>query len=224
MKRLGLLALLIPAHASAFSDPKLFGESVDTGGGGGRYFTGSRADGYACSVCHTGSTAPEFRVDGIPDAPVAGERYELTVHWDDAVTPHALQLELTSANGTHPTVAVAPDAMLPAESRCESKLDGTSAVYTVDVGARRIVGVENCGARSVTVSFIATGGPIELAIGGVRSDASETAEGDGTFELRTTFGEKLVASSGGGCNTGGAATGWCAAALVLMAARRRRVR
>src|SRR5262245_23122316 len=41
--------------ARAFSDPTIYGKypSQKLGGGGGRYFTGSPADGYSCSVCHT---------------------------------------------------------------------------------------------------------------------------------------------------------------------------
>jgi len=225
-----LIALVLaqPALAHAFSDPALFGQGVDKGGGAGRYFTGSHKDGYACSVCHTGAiTKTGFVVDGIPDAPVAGTRYELTVHWDDAMTPHALQLELLTPSGDHPSVTVAPAAMLPAASRCEEKADGAPAVYTFDVGLRRIVGVEDCGASSVTLSFMATGEPIELAIGGVVSDGSGTADGDQTFELRTTIGERLVATGGGGCAVGGAGAGLAGALLSiagLTVVRRRRAR
>jgi hypothetical protein len=49
-----LVALPLPVHA--FSDPARFGkypeEEGGLGGGGGRFFTGSPADGYGCSVCH----------------------------------------------------------------------------------------------------------------------------------------------------------------------------
>lgn len=218
------LALGVPASAAAYSDPALFGQGVDKGGGGGRYFTGSRVDGYACSVCHRGGPPARFVVDGIPDAPVAGQRYELTVHWADPDTPHALQLELLTPSGAHPQVAITPAAMQPPESRCESKADGNPAVYATDVGARRIVGVEDCGASSVTVSFVATGEPIELAIGGVVSDGSDSAEGDGTFELRQMIGEHIVASGGGGaCDTAGQG-GWLVGLAALTAARRRRAR
>ena len=224
------LAIGSPGRAFAFSDPALFGQGVDKGGGGGRYFTGSRADGYACSVCHRGGPAPNFVVEGIPDAPIAGTRYDLVVRWDDPATPHALQLELVTPSGAHPSVTVTPAASLPAASRCEQKADGAPAIYTFDVGGRRIVGVEDCSAALVTVSFVATGEPIELAIGAITSDASGTVEGDGTYELRTVIGEHLVSSGGGGCSTGGTGgapadagtLGLVVLALVRVRAARRR--
>jgi hypothetical protein len=223
------LILAQPALVHAFSDPALFTHGVDKGGGAGRYFTGSHEDGYACSVCHTGATTKTaFVVDGIPDAPVAGMPYELTVHWvADPQAPQALQLELLTTSGDNPSVAVTPAAMLPAESRCEGKADGAPAVYTVDVGRRRIVGVSDCGASAVTLTFVATGEPIELAIGGVVSDSSGTAEGDQSYELRTMIGQRLVATGGGGCaigETGAGLAGVLVAIAGLTAARRRRAR
>ncbi|MEO7097062.1 MAG: hypothetical protein ABI175_27630 [Polyangiales bacterium] len=217
-----VVALAIPARAHAFSDPALFGQGVDKGGGDGRYFTGSRADGYACSVCHRGGTAPTIVVDGIPDAPVAGTRYELVIHWPDPTTAHALQLELTTPSGGAPSVTITPAAMLPAESRCDGLPAGAPAVYTVDAGVRKIVGVEDCHASSVTVSFVATGEPIDLAIGAITSDENGDVEGDGTYELRMVIGEHLVASGGGGCNTSGGDAGLLVALALLTVARRRR--
>lgn len=217
-------ALAIPRGAHAFSDPALFGDSIDAGGADGRYFTGSRLDGYACSVCHRGGTTPVILVDGIPDELVAGTRYELVIHWPDPETPHALQLELLTASGGSPTVTVAPAAMLPAESRCDGQAGGMPAVYTVDVGARRIVGVEDCHASGVTVSFVATGEPIDLAIGAITSNGAGDVEGDGTYELRTRIGERLIATGGGGCNASGGDAGLLAALALVTAARRRRAR
>ncbi len=216
--------LAVPGRAFAFSDPALFGQGVDKGGGDGRYFTGSRPDGYSCSVCHRGGTAPTIIVDGIPDTLVAGTRYELVIHWPDPEVPHALQLELTTPGGSAPSVEITPAAMLPPPSRCDQSATGMPAVYTVDVGVRRIVGVEDCHAASVTVSFVATGEPIDLAIGAVRSNEGGDVEGDGTFELRTRIGGRLVATGAGGCNTSGSDAGVLVGLGALMAARRRRAR
>jgi hypothetical protein len=166
-------------------------------------------------------------IDGIPDTLEAGRTYDLVIHWDDADTPHALQLELLTQGGAHPSVSVVPDAMLPVESHCDQNSTEKVAVYTIDKDRRRIVGVEDCNAASVTVSFVATGEPIELAIGGVVSDGSGTADGDQTFELRTTIGERLVATGGGGCAVGGAGAGLAGALLSiagLTVVRRRRAR
>jgi hypothetical protein len=139
-------------------------------------------------------------IDGLPDKLVTGERYDLVVHWDQPELPLALQLELATPGGSHPTVEVIPAADQPAGSRCDLIVDGPSAVYTFDVGTRRIVGVSDCHAQRVDVSFIANGEPIVLAIGAVRSDSSGTVDGDGTFERRIQIGTKLIAGSGGGCN------------------------
>lgn len=218
------LALAVPARAHAFSDPALFGQGVDKGGGDGRYFTGSRADGYACSVCHRGGATPTILVDGIPDAPVAGTRYELVIHWPDPETPHALQLELTTPSGAAPSVTVTPAAMLPADSRCDRLATGAPAVYTVDVGMRRIVGVEDCHAASVTVSFVATGELIDLSIGAVTSDQAGDVDGDGVVDLRLVIGEHLVATGGGGCNASGGDVGALFALALVTVARRRRAR
>jgi hypothetical protein len=226
VKRLAIaIVLAVPGAAHAFSDPALFGQPVAMGGGAGRYFTGSRVDGHACSVCHEGGGTAVFTVAGIPDAPVAGQRYELRVSWADPDTPHALQMELTGADGKHPSVSITPAAMLPAESRCGNVASGEPAVYLTDVSGRRIVGVEDCGAAAVTVAFVATGSPIELAIGGIVSDASGTVEGDAIFEQRTMIGAKLVATGGGGCAAGGDGIGLATGLLVLLtAARARRAR
>ncbi len=216
-------ALAIPGRAAAFSDHLLFGEGVDKGGGDGRYFTGSRADGQPCSVCHHGGREPTILVDGIPDAPVAGMRYSLVIHWPDPEVPHALQLELTKASGGHPSVSILPDAMLPAESRCEHVASGLPAVYLVDAGVRRIVGVEDCHAQSVTVSFMSTGEPIDLAIAAVSSDGMGDVEGDGTFELRTTIGGPR-AGTGGVCSASSGGASLLIGLAALMAVRRRRAR
>ncbi len=222
-----IAVLVLPATAQAFSDKTLFAADVSTGGGGGRYFTGSRADGYACSVCHEGAPAPDIVIDGLPEKLEPGTRYELVLHWDRPEVPVALQLELATPTGAQPSVEVTPAAMLPAESRCESRADGLPAVYTFDVGMRRVVGVEGCGASSVAVSFVATGEPIDLAIAAVRSDASETAAGDGTFERRITLGQRVVASGSGGCSTsdgrGNDSSGWCVVASVVLIFGRRRI-
>jgi len=214
----------VPATARAFTDPQLFTLGVDKGGADHRYFTGSRADKFACSVCHEGGAPLELHVTGVPEGiPAEGARYEIRVSWDRPETPVAVQLELTKRAGGHPSVTI-PDP-LPAEARCDQAATGEPAEYVLDEGPRRIVGVKDCNASALVLSFIGTGQPIDLAIAGVRSDASGTVAGDGTFELRTAIGETLVAS-GGGCDAGGGSAGALAglAALVVTASRRRRAR
>jgi len=61
--------------------------AAQLGGGGGRYFTGSPADGFDCSVCHTSPEGYSFplRQKGLPlDGYVPGKVYEeITLSWPD---------------------------------------------------------------------------------------------------------------------------------------------
>lgn len=95
--RLGLVVLLIASSgwfggagkARAFSDPSLYGKypSEQLGGGGGRYFTGSPADGYGCSVCHTAPVDYHWPLyqSGLPvDGYIPGNPYTVRLQWPEA--------------------------------------------------------------------------------------------------------------------------------------------
>ena len=62
-----LAVLAGSAGARAFSDADVFGQPALEGGSEGRYFTGSRKDPYACSVCHSGGEAPQLTITGLPE-------------------------------------------------------------------------------------------------------------------------------------------------------------
>lgn len=85
-------ALLALANtALAFSDPSIYGKYATErlGGGGNRFFTGSPADGYNCSVCHTAPVAYSFPLyqTGLPPAGyVPGTTYNVTLAWPEAAT------------------------------------------------------------------------------------------------------------------------------------------
>jgi hypothetical protein len=218
--RIAILIAIAPTTAFAYSDPATFGDPIEEGGGAGRYFTGSRAEGYSCSVCHHDGKVPRFVVDPLPDQLQQGTKYTLVIHWADPESPQALQLELVS-NGAHPSVTIPAAAALPATSRCESLPTGLPAVYSVDLGQRRVIGVEDCGASRVEVSFVATGDPIEVSIGGVRSNEDGTANGDGVFDDRFVLSQNVHAS-GGACAVGGDASSVVVPLIALMFVRRRR--
>jgi hypothetical protein len=82
--------------AAAFSDPTLYGQfpsPTKLGGGGGRYFTGSPADGYGCSVCHTSKVAYTFPVVqyGLPmNGYVPGREYQIRLTWPEATSQSAI--------------------------------------------------------------------------------------------------------------------------------------
>lgn len=215
-----LLVLLLPASALAFSDHSQYAAPVSDGGAAGRYFTGSRVDGYACSVCHVGPETSDFTIDPLPDKLEPNRRYDVVVRWADPATPHGVHVELTTKGGMHPGVMV--PAAPPAEAHCGQVASQPLAIYQLDVGVRRIVGVEPCGASLLALSFIGSSDPIELAVSGVRADSSETSTGDATFERRITFNAPPADS--GGCTTSGGAGLPIALALALLRIRSRRAR
>lgn len=75
------------AHARAFGDYELFFADPVDGGAGGRWFTGSPADGYTCSVCHEGGRQWPVQVDGLPTGqgylPDPNKPYSITLSWNE---------------------------------------------------------------------------------------------------------------------------------------------
>lgn len=216
------IGLALPATARAFGDHELFDAPAVEGGGGSRYFTGSRADGYACSVCHGTTAATEFSIQGLPRTVVPGQRYEIAIRWSEPDAPHSVHVELSNPDGSHPTVTTIPGPMLPAESRCGHADTGEPALYVLDRGPRRVIGVEPCGASGFSIGFTAGTGPIELAVAGVRGNKDDSAAGDRTFEQRVVIGETLEVPSG--CATGGGATSWGMLVVLGLISRRRATR
>jgi hypothetical protein len=105
-----LACTALPATAHAYSTPDAYVELASQGGGGGRWFTGSPADGFGCSVCH--SSAPGQRrfplyVAGLPAAgyTLAG-RQEIALSWPEFA---ARWRELRP----DPTITPAPGAASP---------------------------------------------------------------------------------------------------------------
>jgi hypothetical protein len=78
-----MTALLgVSPGARAFTEPRSYVEAPENGGGGGRFFTGSLAEGYGCSVCHSGQAPEPLLVRGLPeDGYEPGGRYDLRVGW-----------------------------------------------------------------------------------------------------------------------------------------------
>lgn len=80
--------LLVAANsAHAYSSPEAYASPSNEGGGGGRWFSGSPAEGYTCNVCHvaagSGAHFP-LRVSGLPrDGYVAGQTYDVLLDWPE---------------------------------------------------------------------------------------------------------------------------------------------
>ncbi|MGD8862642.1 MAG: hypothetical protein PVI30_21710 [Myxococcales bacterium] len=69
--RISVLAasMLAAADASAYSTPDAYAAQPSEGGGGGRWFTGSPAEGFGCDVCHSpapGQTTYPLYAAGLP--------------------------------------------------------------------------------------------------------------------------------------------------------------
>lgn len=78
-----LMLIAVPRVAHAFSEPLSYFDDASKGGGGGRWFTGSPAEGNGCSVCHTGSSA-KLAVVGLPTSGYAsGFIYDVTLSWPE---------------------------------------------------------------------------------------------------------------------------------------------
>jgi hypothetical protein len=97
-----LLPGLLPAAAHAFSEPKIYGDPAETGGGGGRWFTGSPADGYGCAVCHSGGGEVPLHITGLPvGGYVPGTEYIVKLNWPEvaAFSAGAEQRNLRPSTG-----------------------------------------------------------------------------------------------------------------------------
>lgn len=84
------LALLYASTAHAFTEPRTYYDTPGNGGGGNRFFTSSPAEGYGCSVCHTGpGRSWPLEISGLPEGGYEpGETYELRLRFD-AFAAHA---------------------------------------------------------------------------------------------------------------------------------------
>jgi hypothetical protein len=75
----------IAGVARAYSTPDLFIEPPGSGGGGGRWFSGSPADGYSCTVCHSSAEGQRqfpLYVTGLPlDGYTLAEPREVVLSW-----------------------------------------------------------------------------------------------------------------------------------------------
>jgi hypothetical protein len=74
----------VASRAHAYTEPATYLDPAHEGGGGGRFFTGSPAEGYACSVCHVSERSERLELLGLPEAGyVPGKTYELRLSWPD---------------------------------------------------------------------------------------------------------------------------------------------
>jgi hypothetical protein len=189
----------VPHVAQAFSDPAAFGDEVAMGGGGGRFFTGSPADGFGCDVCHGEGPQSDLLILGLPVTGYqAGTAYEVQVQWSAQLEHVGLALELTDDSGHGAgTLRLPPADELPEPERCEPVEDGLAAGVLTELDAQRtILSVPDCGAKRVRFLWTAPAdarGAVALSGGLVVSNAMADYGGDTT----TMFTRALAPLEGG---------------------------
>lgn len=127
-----------PHGVHAYSTPDAFLLNPSSGGGGGRWFSGSPADGYGCSVCHTGTpTKPIFP---LLVAGLALDGYELSTAREVVLSwpSFSQRWKELRPDPTQPVdpAAAAPSVGLVAEFVAESgKASGTIEIRGATAGA-----------------------------------------------------------------------------------------
>jgi hypothetical protein len=232
------LACQAPAlSAHAFSDPFAYTEPPEAGGGGGRWFTGSSADGYGCDACHGGAPGADLAIAGLPLAGFApGQAYEITITWPPTTPNLVLIAELTTEqrSGAGTLALPRPDALRP-EEVCSGEEMGfpSSEIHQAELG-RQLVSVIDCGARALRFLWTAPSlitGSAWLDVGFVRSNVDGDVTGDGVTMVRRAIppanaggAERRVATSGcsasPGVRSSGAHAGVALWAALLVAVLR----
>jgi len=216
----------LSSRAHAFSSSSRFAAPVSGletgawGGGGGRWFTGSPGDGYACAVCHGDREGP-FTVEGIPEVFEPGMEYVFEIAWPEDENG-AVALEVVDASGRPAGSLVieddAPEARCPADS---------PATQAWPVGEREVVLTEACGARYQRVRWTAPTEGLEAFVyaAGVIGNRSGDPTGDATLTARfamSRVGAPTPEAGSVSCATGGTSAGaWCAFGMLLLMRRRR---
>lgn len=226
---LALLLLAAPESARAYSSFADYARSVEEGGGGGKFFTGTPADGYTCDVCHTGGPPAKLDVIGLPtEGYLPGQTYQIAFQWPlpapDAIPHIALMVELTDDSG----VPAGTPSLIPyaawteaekcaqdafpaadicragAEPGCCRELDPTRDACSFP-GERSMLWMLECGARAARFAWTAPVQPVDVWFSAsvVSSSTGNDAAGDGVTLVRRLL--RPSASAG----TRSAAVGSC---------------
>ena len=198
------IAALLPSTALAYSSFGDYVRPIEEGGGGGKLFTGTPADGYTCDVCHSGAPSSSLNITGLPEAGyVPGQIYELTFQWQAALRV-ALMAELTDPVGAPAGItALAPYASwsetekcaqddFPAADICRTgaqpgccrDIDATRDACSFP-GERSVFWMLECGARSARLVWTApSAGDVWFSATMLTSNAGNDALGDGVTLVR----------------------------------------
>lgn len=168
-----------------YSSPSSYAQPVlPEGGGGGRWFTGSPAEGFDCSVCHAGGEPLELDIVGLPaEGWTPGLTYELQIAWADPEAHVSLLAEFARTDGTGiGEVALPSEDLLTPEDRCSG---GPRAAKLHELEQdRQITSLDDCGARLLRMQWTAPAEADEdawLFVAGVHADATDDSTGDGVM-------------------------------------------
>lgn len=201
--------LAAPGAARAYSSFADYARPIVEGGGGGKFFTGTPADGYTCDVCHSGAAAPKLDVIGLPSAGyVPGQTYQISFQWPpgpEAIPHVALMVELTDLAGTSAgTTSLVPYAEWTDSEKCAQ--DAFPAADICRAGAepgccrdleptrdacsfpneRSMFWMLECGARAARFNWTAPAQPVDVWFSAslLASNTNNDAAGDGVTLMR----------------------------------------
>jgi hypothetical protein len=145
------------SDAHAYQDPMRFIAGVDTGGAGGRFFTGSPADAYTCKVCHTGGKPVHLQISGLPvDGYVPGQAYRISLTWPAGLKAVGADFEITDGAGRpFGQLAMANRDDLGMADQCMATGLPDTFVLPVESSQRMIAATVACGGGRATVDWIA---------------------------------------------------------------------
>lgn len=215
-----IAALGWPARAAGYSSPGLYaGSPAAEGGGGGRYFTGSLRDGYACAVCHVGGAAPTVTLEGAPGgayAPGAVYTFDLRIA-AGAIERTALTGEVVDGDGAGMgRLTLSPKDLLTDEERCAGGGHGGSLFEGED--GRHVAALADCLARRLRVQWTAPEagrGPAFIHFAGVAADGDGTPANDGMMAIALEVPE--LGTTEAGCRIAGEEGWWGATGLLALA-------
>jgi hypothetical protein len=243
---------LSTARVHAYGDLFRFNDLTNVGGGGGRWFTSSIAEGYGCQVCHEGGQpVAKVVVAGLPPRYQPGATYDLTVSWPATEAHGTALVELTDQRGVGAGISSVPSENLSPAETCVPTEQGIPAGIVLGApdlkiaDQRQIIGAQDCGAHALHFRWTAPSedvGPISLAGGVIAADGNKDSAGDRFTRLFHTIASPSQAVEAmpvqGACavaarprrgGTGGGATtalsiALCLSVLTLAARLRRRQR
>lgn len=241
------LALLVPSRsAHAFSELSRFADPVDLGGGAGRWYTGSPADGYNCSVCHADGKAVSVMFNGVPDRYQPGATYEIMMTWPPAIEHVSALVEFTDEHGNGAGAVHVPsdaDMDMPEADTCQPiglHVPATQRFAAPDfdiANNRQIAGLTDCGGKQMRLQWTAPAqdmGVVFFSGGVVQSNHMSDLLGDGVVQVfrpvMPETGKAYAVETSGGCNASESTRGlslielvsWCACAMLLNRSARRR--